>query len=314
MPFFMDKLLIKWYNIIMIKINKFNNEIDDYIDYLKMERMYSQNTIETYYEELKKFNFFVNGNILDIDSKIASDYELSLKKLSSKTRSHSMTILNELYKYLITEGFIIYNPISSIDMPKLDKSLPKVLSKEEIEILLNMKLDDKYSYRNKAMIELMYSCGLRISELINIKMFDIDFDSDTLRVIGKGSKERIIPIGEIAVHYLTIYINQYRSFLLNNKSSDYVFLNNHGDVMTRQGFFIILKNLALVMGIKTKFSPHTLRHSFATHLLDNGADLRSIQELLGHSDISTTQIYTHVSNKHLRDNYNMCHPHSKKHF
>lgn len=310
----MDKLLIKWYNIIMIKINKFNNEIDDYIDYLKMERMYSQNTIETYYEELKKFNFFVNGNILDIDSKIASDYELSLKKLSSKTRSHSMTILNELYKYLITEGFITYNPISSIDMPKLDKSLPKVLSKEEIEILLNMKLDDKYSYRNKAMIELMYSCGLRISELINIKMFDIDFDSDTLRVIGKGSKERIIPIGEIAVHYLTIYINQYRSFLLNNKSSDYVFLNNHGDVMTRQGFFIILKNLALVMGIKTKFSPHTLRHSFATHLLDNGADLRSIQELLGHSDISTTQIYTHVSNKHLRDNYNMCHPHSKKHF
>lgn len=298
----------------MIKINKFNNEIDDYIDYLKMERMYSQNTIETYYEELKKFNSFVNGNILNIDSKAVSEYESSLKKLSSKTRSHSMTILNELYKYLVAEGFITYNPISSIDMPKIDKSLPKVLSKEEIGILLNMKLNDQYSYRNKAMIELMYSSGLRISELINIKMFDFDFDSDTLRVIGKGSKERIIPVGEIAIHYLRLYINEYRNALLKSKSSDYVFLNNHGEIMTRQGFFIILKKLALVEGIKTNFSPHTLRHSFATHLLDNGADLRSIQELLGHSDISTTQIYTHVSNKHLRDNYNMCHPHSKKQF
>src|SRR5574344_2119775 len=174
-----------------------------------MERMYSQNTIETYYEELKKFNSFVNGNILGISSKDISNYELKLKSLSSKTRSHSMTILDELYKYLITEGFITYNPVSLLDRPKLDKSLPKVLSKEEINILLNMKLNDQYSYRNKAMIELMYSSGLRISELINIKWFDIDFDSDTLRVIGKGSKERIIPIGEIAVHYLKLYINEY---------------------------------------------------------------------------------------------------------
>jgi len=197
-----------------------------------------------------------------------------------------------------------------IEIPKIKKSLPKTLSFEEINKLLDIKLNDKYSYRNKAMLELMYSSGLRVSELVNVKIHDIDSESCIIRVMGKGSKERIVPLGDYAIKYIDIYLKEYRNKLIKKEYNDYLFLNNHGKKMTRQGFFKIIKNLAKQQKIKVEFSPHTLRHSFATHLLDGGADLRSIQEMLGHSDISTTQIYTHVSKELLKENYNNFHPHA----
>ncbi|MDD3187017.1 MAG: tyrosine recombinase [Bacilli bacterium] len=296
----------------MIKIEKFNNEIDDYIDYLQMERMYSSNTIESYYEELKRFNSYIKINPLLVNEDKASKYINSLNSFSGKTKSHIITVLKELYKYFESEELINFNPFSNIDMPKLKKVIPVVLSVEEVDMLLAFELRTELDYRNKAMIELMYSTGLRISELINIKLYDIDLENDTLKVIGKGSKERMLPIGDIAIKYLEIYLYKYRNVILKGKNSDYLFVNSTGNMLSRQSFYLILKNIARRVGVKTHFSPHTIRHSFATHLLNNGADLRSIQELLGHSSISTTQIYTHVSTKHLRDNYNLFHPHSKK--
>ena len=160
------------------------------------------------------------------------------------------------------------------------------------------------------MLELMYSSGLRVSELINVKIHDIDTSNCIIRIMGKGSKERIVPLGDYAIRYIELYLKEYREKLIKKELNDYLFLNNHGTKMTRQGFFKILKALAKEKNIKTEFSPHTLRHSFATHLLNGGADLRSIQEMLGHSDISTTQIYTHVSKEKLKENYNNFHPHA----
>ena len=199
---------------------------------------------------------------------------------------------------------IFYN----IDMPKLEKHLPSVLTYEEVDKLLDINITDSFSARNKAILELMYASGLRISETINLKLYDIDLENDILRVFGKGSKERIVPIGTIAVNDLNKYINEYREKMLKNKKNDYLFLNNHGNKITRQGLFKNLKSLLKEKGIEKDVSPHTLRHSFATHLLNNGADLRSIQELLGHSSIKTTQIYTHVSSEHLKEQYKS-HPH-----
>ena len=241
------------------------------------------------------------------------DIKLYLKylkdqKKSPKSISRRISCIRGFYKFLLIEKIIANNPMSTIELPKTKKALPKVLTIEEVDKLLDITLKDAYSYRNKAMLELMYATGLRVSELVNLKIHDIDFVNETVRTMGKGNKERIIPIGEIAIHYLKLYLEIYRSQLLKKDYTDDLFLNNHGKCMTRQGFFKILKKLAKEKDIKTSFSPHTLRHSFATHLLENGADLRSIQELLGHSSISTTGIYTHVSNEELKENYKY-HPH-----
>ena len=175
--------------------------------------------------------------------------------------------------------------------------------------IFDINLTDNFSYRNKAMLELMYGTGLRVSELVNLKLQDIDLTEDIVRTFGKGSKERIIPLGEYASFSLNEYINKYRSSMLKKYNNEYLFLNNHGNKMTRQGFFKIIKIIADQKGINKSLSPHTLRHSFASHMLKYGADLRTIQELLGHSDISTTQIYTHITNEKLKENYKEFHPH-----
>ena len=201
--------------------------------------------------------------------------------------------------------------MDKIDVPRLRKSLPKSLTENEVTALLEVPLIDDFSYRNKAMLELLYATGLRVSELVNLTLLDVDLDSATVRTVGKGSKERIIPLGDYAIKYLYIYIHEHRNNLLKKEVNDYLFLNNHGKKMTRQGFFKMIKKRAQEAGIKKELSPHTLRHSFATHLLSHGADLRSIQELLGHSDIGTTQIYTYVSNEHLKENYKEFHPHGE---
>ena len=199
-----------------------------------------------------------------------------------------------------------------IDTPRFYKKLPNILTIEEVENLLNIKLETAFDYRNKAMLEVMYATGLRVSELVNLELNNVNLDEGYVRCFGKGNKERIVPLGEIALKYLKIYIDDYRDSLKKRCLCDKIFLNNHGKGITRQGFFIILKEIAEEKGIKKNITPHMLRHSFATHLLNNGADLRSIQVMLGHSNLSTTQIYTNVSNEVLKENYELYHPRGHK--
>ena len=287
--------------------------IDKFIEYLIIDKKYSENTIKSYNNDLKKFeNYFKSKNINQIEENNIKDYIKYLNKENNdtKTISHNISTLRSFYKFLLIEKISKTNPMEYIELPKTKKSLPKTLSIEEIDNLLDIKLTDSFSYRNKAMLELMYSSGLRVSELVNVKTHDIDISNCIIRIIGKGSKERIVPLGDYAIKYIELYLKEHREKLIKKEMNDYLFLNNHGNKMTRQGFFKILKSIAKEKNIKTEFSPHTLRHSFATHLLNGGADLRSIQEMLGHSDISTTQIYTHVSKEKLKENYNNFHPHA----
>ena len=288
-----------------------NDYIINFCNYLLIEKKYSSNTIESYRRDLVKFFKYINKEPNNIKTSDIHAYlkTLSQEKLTEKSIARNISCLKSFYKFLLIEKEVKNNPMDEIDVPKVRKSLPKSLTVEEINLLLEIPLIDDFSYRNKAMLELLYATGMRVSELINLTLLDIDLDSATVRTLGKGSKERIIPIGDYALKYLYIYIHNYRNKLLKKELNNYLFLNNHGKKMTRQGFFKMLKKRQQEVGIKKIISPHTLRHSFATHLLDNGADLRSIQELLGHSDIGTTQIYTYVSNEHLKENYKEFHPH-----
>ena len=287
--------------------------LNSYESYLVIDKKYSKNTIMSYMKDLKKYNNFLDKkNILNINQKDIIDfitYEKKQKK-SDRTINHDLIVIKNFYKYLEKENIIKINPATNIDLPKLKKTIPRILSVEDVDKLLDIKLDSKYDYRNKAILELLYSSGLRISELTNLKVQDLDLLENIVRVSGKGSKERIVPIGDYATKYLNIYINTYRKELIKKEATDYLFLNSRGSSISRQALFKIIKNLIKEKGIKVDVSPHTLRHSFASHMLENGADLRSIQELLGHSDISTTQIYTHISNKVIKDNYKESHPHS----
>lgn len=286
-------------------------EIDLFISYLLIDKKYSQNTIDSYTNDLNKFSSYINKDIKNIKKEDIINVLKKLQKenLSNSSINHFVTTLRSFYKFLIINNLVKENIMDFISTPKREKHLPKVLSESDIDKLLNIPLNDAFSYRNKAILELMYASGLRVSELINLKVNDIDLNMALLKTLGKGSKERIIPIGDYALNYLRIYIKEYRDLLIKKNINDYLFLNNHGNKLTRQGLFKILNKLAREQGIKNELSPHTLRHSFATHLLNGGADLRSIQELLGHSDISTTQIYTHISKQKLQEDYHQYHPH-----
>ncbi len=292
----------------------YQKQISKFKDYLLIEKKYSKNTIISYNNDLTKFEkYFQNKKKLkELNNQDIKDYiKFISQDENSKSVARNISSLKSFYKFLLIENYISKNPLETIARPKIKKDLPKVLSEIEVEKLLNIQLEDHYSYRNKAMLELMYSSGLRVSELINLTITDIDLEMDCVRIFGKGSKERIIPLGDYAKEALNEYITYHRRSLLKQKPSNYLFLSSRGDKMTRQAFFKIIKKLARIQGIKTEFSPHTLRHSFATHLLKHGADLRSIQELLGHSDVSSTQIYTHISNEKLKENYQEFHPHGK---
>ncbi len=285
--------------------------IKQYLDYLIIDKKFSSNTVNSYKNDLYQFYNYMKKDMLKIKKE---DIKIFLKELqkecNEKTVAHYLTVLRGFYKFLKIESVLNNSPTDYIDLPKLTKTLPKVLSQQEINKLLDISLNNKYDYRNKAMLELMYATGIRISELINIKIHELNINNCSLRVIGKGNKERFIPVGSIAIKYLEIYINNYRNKFIKKELSDYLFLNSRGDKMTRQAFFKIVKEIAKKQNIQTDFSPHTLRHSFATHMLENGADLKIIQELLGHSDLSTTQIYTNISNSFKEENYKNSHPHS----
>lgn len=294
---------------------EYEKKIEDFESYLLLEKKYSKNTIVSYQNDLSKFKeYFIKEkkSLKSLDNNDLKAYVQSINKsMSAKSVSRNISTLKSFYKFLMIEKYVNKSPLTNVVNPKVKKELPKVLSEEEVIKLLDFQINDNYGYRNKAMLELMYSSGLRVSELINLKMTDVDLELEVVRIFGKGSKERIIPLGAYASLALKEYITYYRGSLLKKKNSDYLFLSSRGDKMTRQAFFKILKKIAKEQGIKTEFSPHTLRHSFATHLLKHGADLRSIQELLGHSDVSSTQIYTHISNEKLKENYKEAHPHGK---
>lgn len=286
--------------------------IDNYLAYLKYERKLSINTYLSYNDNLKQFmNFFNGKDILSLKKKDIEDFILKVNK-SAKTKSHYLTVINSFYNYLCEENIIEHNPCDNIKQPKISKKLPEYLTTEEVSKLLNIKTNTPLEMRNKAMLELLYASGMRISELLDLKMSNIDYQKEYVRVMGKGSKERIIPLTKITFKYLNEYIKSGRPYILKTKMSDYIFVNNYGERMSRQGFFKILRQICQKQGINKEISPHTIRHSFATHLLNNGADLRVIQELLGHSDISTTEIYTHISKEKIKEDYNECHPHSKE--
>lgn len=287
-----------------------NEYIEKYIDYLKYERKLSENTILSYQNDLNKFNLFFKNNLLYLNYQNIQDYLANIKELNTRTIAHTLTVINSFYNFLLEEKLIKENPCTNISSPKLNHKLPNYLTEEEIDNLLNINLFTPYDYRNKAMLELLYATGLRISELVSLTLSDIDLENSFLRIFGKGKKERIVPISNVALKHLNIYLKEYRPVILNNTSSNYIFISNAKKNITRQGFFKILKNECKRAGIEKNVSPHVLRHSFATHLLKHGADLRIIQELLGHEDISTTQIYAHLVNEKLEKDY-ACHPRSK---
>ncbi len=288
------------------------NLINKFTDYLRFEKKYSENTISSYKRDLSKVDKYIKKNFKTLSKNDIQAYiQYISKEENSSSVSRNISTLKSFYKFLEINKYCKNNPIFTITNPKKRQKLPKVLSEEEVNKLLDINLNTDYDYRNKAMLELMYSSGLRVSELINLNVNDIDLMNSTVRIFGKGSKERIVPLNNYASEALKNYILYHRATLFKHGENNYLFLNNHGNKMTRQGFFKILKKIALENNIKTDFSPHTLRHSFATHLLKYGADLRSIQELLGHSDISTTQIYTHITSERLQKNYEEFHPHGK---
>ena len=286
--------------------------IEEFIDYLRFEKKYSENTISSYKRDLNKINLYLKKDFIKLTKADIQKYIQDLSKNeSSNTISRTISSLKSFYKFLEINKYTNTNPLTTIISPKTARKLPKVLSEEEVNKLLDINLNNDFDYRNKAMLELMYSSGLRVSELINLTVNDVDLKNSLVRIFGKGSKERIVPLNDYATEALNNYILYHRPKLFKQKENNYLFLNNHGNQMTRQGFFKTLKKIAKEKGIKSELSPHTLRHSFATHLLKYGADLRSIQELLGHSDISTTQIYTHITNEMLEKNYHEYHPHGK---
>lgn len=289
--------------------------INDFLNYCIFEKGLSDKTKESYENDLNVYKDYLNSKHITTVESIKSDHIKDfLKERNTEettTIAHNLTVIKNFHTYLLKENITKNNESEFIERPKLRKALPKTLSIEDVDNLLNIELKTPFDYRNKAMLELMYGCGLRVSELINIELNDIDMVNCLIRVYGKGSKEREIPLGEYAIHYLQEYISR-RELLLKKKPCTKLFLNNHGQGMTRQGFFKNLKEILREKGLNPEVSPHTLRHSFATHLINQGADLRSIQEMLGHSDISTTKIYTKVTDEKVLNDYNEYHLRSTK--
>ena len=279
-----------------------NENLENYRNYLKYERAYSDNTVGAYMNDLNKYEEFLKKDILESDTEDLEKYLKYIKNLESTTVAHKITSIKSYFNYNIKRGIVSVNPADKVSRPKLTKHLPEYLTEEEVGKLLDVEVKSPYDYRNKTILELLYSSGIRISELVNIKTPNYDSEECLIRIMGKGSKERIVPLGDYAINIMNDYLNNYRP-LINKKHTDYVFINNRGDKISRQFIFKVIKKEALKKGIKKDISPHTLRHTFATHLLKNGADLRIIQELLGHENISTTQIYTHVTNNKLKSDY-----------
>lgn len=292
--------------------------ITDFLNYCLIDKGLSDNTYLSYKNDLNMYKAFLHQENISNPQKISSaDVIEFIEYLQKKdhdeitTVARKLTTIKNYHAYLEKEKIAPINVTLGIKRPKLKKTIAKTLSMDDINTLLDINLLTPFDYRNKAMLELVYGTGLRVSELVNLTLNNIDFTNCIIRIVGKGNKERIIPLGEYSMYYLNLYMEK-RPLLEKNNLCEKLFLNNHGKGITRQGFFKILKNLLEEKHLNVEASPHTLRHSFATHLLEGGADLKSIQEMLGHSDISTTRMYTHVTNQKVTHDYNEYHPREKK--
>lgn len=296
---------------------KLENAMVDFIQYCLFEKGLTDRTTKSYQNDLMVYiDFLMERGIFTVKD-ITSDDVKNFLKMRSKSEStstvaHNLTVIKNFHKYLLKEDIVKEDVSLFISRPKLQKKLPRALSVEEVDMLLDIPLVTPFDYRNKAMLELMYGAGLRVSETVSLTINQVDLEHGLLRIMGKGRKEREIPIGEYGIYYLKLYLEQRHFLIKKGRQVDALFLNNHGKQITRQGFFKILKSLLIEKGLNPDLSPHTLRHSFATHLLSRGADLRSIQEMLGHSDISTTKIYTHVSDEKVEADYKKYHPREHK--
>lgn len=293
-----------------------DNYLDSFIGYLKVEKNYSPHTLEAYERDIRNF----------LESKL--EVQKYLEKLSlknnykTKTQSRILSAIKAYYKFLVRENILEENPAKNIAAPKPEKILPKLLSYDEVESLLkvfesfenNIKNKNKLKIlaRDKSMLSLLYATGLRVSELVNLKLENLDLIRGFLKIYGKGSKERLVPIGQIALENLEEYLNNARNLFLDNRDSHYVFVSAQGKNLTRQAFWLNLKKYGSESGISKNISPHMLRHSFATHLIQNGADLRAIQAMLGHSDLSTTEIYTNLDKSEIQKIYLAKHPRAQR--
>lgn len=298
------------------KMNKLQEDVEDYLRYSQIERGLSDNTIFAYRQDLMDFLAFLKKEGLDswptkavdIDAFLAEQRDLN-KATSSISRMISS--LRKFYQWLVRQNIQKINPMLEIDSPKKEHRLPVALSVDEVTKLLDQPdVTKKLGIRDRALLETLYATGIRVSELINLKFSDLHEELKLLKVLGKGSKERLIPISDVAISWIKSYQEKVRDPLLlkSGKYTDTIFLNNRGGTLTRQAVWQIIKRYCQMAGIKKNVTPHTLRHTFATHLLENGADLRVVQEILGHSDISTTQIYTNLSQQHILQVYAKTHP------
>jgi len=295
---------------------KWTNALTDYNHYLKIERGLSQNSINSYNQDVKKLLNFLSDNEINV-SPITIDTEriqqfiyATAKEVNARSQSRLISGLRSFFDYLIFENYRETNPLELIESPKIGRKLPDTLSVEEIDKLVaTIDLSKKQGERNRAIIETLYSCGLRVSELINLRLSDLFFEEDFIKVTGKGNKQRFVPIGNLTQKYINIYTKQIRVFdPVVPEFRDTLFLNRRGKQLSRAMIFTIVKQLSEKAGIHKTISPHTFRHSFATHLLENGADLRAIQLMLGHESITTTEIYMHMDKSQLRDVMDSFHP------
>jgi len=295
---------------------KWQQALTDYQHYLRIERGLSANSIENYRYDIVKFINYLEEHEIQISPlKISEEkiqefiYEVS-KSMSARSQSRIISGLRSFFDYLVFEDYRKDNPLELVESPKIGRKLPDTLSTEEIDRLIkSIDLSHPQGERNRCILETLYSCGLRVSELITLKLSDLYFDEGFIRVVGKGDKQRLVPISPLTVKYINLYIDQIRAHLPIQKGfEDTLFLNRRGKQLTRAMIFTIVKQTAVKAGVKKKISPHTFRHSFATHLLENGADLRSIQQMLGHESIITTEIYMHLDRTHLKEVLEKFHP------
>jgi integrase/recombinase XerD len=288
--------------------------LDNFIDHLWLEDGLSKNTLQSYRLDMVAFaGWLLENESKYLDLAVQADIQqyLAVRFPQSKPRSISRLIasLRRFYRHALREGRITVDPTLQIDSPKLPRSLPKSLNEEEVDALLNAPdTVQPIGMRDRAMLELLYACGLRVSELVGLKVTEVSLQEGVIRVTGKGSKTRLVPMGEEAVEWIGHYLKEARPVILQNRLSDSLFVTQRGEAMTRQAFWYLIKRYALLAGIHKPMSPHVLRHAFATHLLNHGADLRVVQLLLGHADISTTQIYTHVARERLKQLHSIHHP------
>lgn len=295
------------------------SKIDDFLNFLIVEKGYSRNTIEAYKNDLSQFARFLQEQSIDDWKQVTRDsltdfiFDMKAREYSSSTVARKIAAVRAFLHFLVSESILMDDPTENLDSPSVTKRLPRPISPEDIESLLAAPNSEQGArgIRDRALLELLYATGMRVTEVVSLEVDDVNLASSTVRCLGKGSKERIIPIYSQAARALDEYLEKGRSDLIKDPEEKALFVNHRGERLTRQGLWLIIKRYVKQVGISDLVTPHTLRHSFATHMLNGGADLRNVQKLLGHANISTTQVYTQVSNKHLREVYDESHPRAK---